>query len=71
MSNKLNVEKIIPLLELNQDFSITETQYLRDTGRTLPKDTSYLKRRSALAKIAEGYGYSIEVKERTICLKKN
>ena len=68
MSNYLNLSKIKPLLESNQDFSITEKQYLKDTGRTMPKDSSYLKNKSALAKEARKYGYSIEVKERTICL---
>ena len=70
MSNKLDLSKIIPLFESNQDFSITEKQYLKDTGRNLPKDTSYLKNRSALSKVAKNYNYSIEVKERTITLKK-
>ena len=68
MSNYLNLSKIKPLLESNQDFSITEKQYLKDTGRTMPKDSSYLKNKSALAKEARKYRYSIEVKERTICL---
>lgn len=67
---KPDFSKIIPLLESNEEFSLTEKQYLKRTGRDLPKDTYYLKNRSALAKEVEKYGYSIEVKERTIILKK-
>lgn len=67
---RIDFSKIIPLLESNEEFSLTEKQYLKRTGRDLPKDTYYLKNRSALAKEVEKYGYSIEVKERTIILKK-
>ena len=67
---KVDFSKITPLLRSNEEFSITEKQYLKNTGRELPKDTYYLKHRSALAKEVEKYGYSIEVKERTIILKK-
>lgn len=71
MSNKLNLIKFIPLFETNRNFSITESQYLRDTGRSMPKDTSYLKNKSAFSRAAEKYGYSLEIQERTINLKKN
>ena len=71
MAKRINFSKIVPLLEAKQDFSITEKQYLKSTGRTMPKGTYYLKNNSALSKIAKEYGYIIEVKERTICLKKN
>lgn len=67
---KLNFEKIIPLFEANQEFSLTESQYQKQVGKTLPKDSYYLKRKSALAQQAQKYGYYIEIKEKTICLKK-
>lgn len=67
---KVDFSKITPLLRSNEEFSITEKQYLKNTGRELPKDTYYLKNRSALANEVKKYGYSIEVKERTIILKK-
>ena len=70
MANKINFSKFLPLLESNEEFSITEKQYLKSTGRTLPKDTYYLKHGSAFSKEAEKYGYVIEVNERTILLKK-
>lgn len=70
MSNKVDFSKFLPLLESNEEFSITEKQYLKNTGREMPKDTYYLKHTSALSKKAKQYGYSIEVNERTIILKK-
>lgn len=68
--SKPNFRGLLPLLESNQEFSLTESQYLKSTGATLPKQTYYLKNNSALSKIAKEYGFIIEVKERTICLKR-
>lgn len=70
MANKIDFSKFLPLLESNEEFSITEKQYLKNIGREMPKDTYYLKNASAFSKLAGAYGYIIEVKERTICLKK-
>ena len=64
-----NFEKLIPLFQSNENFSLTETQYKKSTGVSLPKDYRYLKNRSALAKIAKKHGYVIEIQEKTICLK--
>lgn len=67
---KLNFEKIIPLFEADQEFSLTESQYLKNVGQPLPKDYYYLKNKSALAKEAKKHGYQIEIQEKTVCLKK-
>ena len=67
---KLNFEKIIPLFEANQEFSINENQYQKNVGNSLPKDFYYLKNKSALANVAKKYGYCIEIKEKTVCFKK-
>ena len=67
---KLNFERLVPLFEANEEFSLTESQYQRSVGKTLPKDGYYLKNKSALAKEAKKHGYYVEVKERTVCLKK-
>jgi hypothetical protein len=67
---KLNFEKIIPLFESNQEFSLTESQYEKSVGKPLPKNHYYLKNDSALAKEAKKRGYYIEIKERTVCLKR-
>lgn len=70
MSNKVDFSKFLPLLESNEEFSITEKQYLKNTGREMPKGTHYLKHSSAFSREAKKHGYSIEVNERTIILKK-
>ncbi len=71
MSNKIDFSKFLPLLESKEEFSFTEKQYYKNTGKELPKNTRYLMKSSALSKIAAKYGYVIEVKERTIILKKS
>lgn len=70
MSNKIDFSKMEQLFKSNEEFSITETQYCKNTGWALPKDTYYLKHRSPLSKEAKKYGYSVEVNERTINFKK-
>lgn len=70
MRKKPNFTNLISLLEANEDFSITEKQYLKSTGADMPKGTYYLKNNSAFSKLAEQYGYTIEINERTISLKK-
>lgn len=67
---KRNFEKLIPLFEANEEFSLTESQYEKSVGKPLPKDFYYLKNKSALSKKAKEYGYCIEIKEKTICLRK-
>lgn len=67
---KLNLEKITPLFNADQEFSLTESQYKNSVGKSLPKDFYYLKNRSAIAKEAQKFGYYIELKEKTLCFKK-
>ncbi len=68
--SKLNFERITPLFESNQEFSLTESQYEQSVGKPLPKDYYYLKKNSALAREAQKHGYYIEIREKTVCLKK-
>lgn len=68
--SKPDLTKIIALLESNEEFSITETQYQKSTGTNMPKSTYYLKKNSALSRLAKKYGFSIEVNERSISLRK-
>ncbi len=70
MANKIDFSKIISLLEANEDFSLTEGQYLKNTGKELPKHTYYLKNASALSKLVKNYGFQIEINERTVNFKK-
>lgn len=68
--NKLKSDKLLPLFKANEDFSLTETQYQKSTGRTLPKDNNYLKNKSALANLAKEFGFVVEIQEKIIRLKK-
>ncbi len=68
--SKPNFDKLIPLFEANENFSLTEKQYEKSTGATLPKGFYYLKNQSALARNAKKYGFLIDIKEKTVCLKK-
>lgn len=68
---KLKVDKLLPLFEAKEDFSLTEKQYEKSTGKPLPKGYYYLKNKSALANLAKKYGYIIEIKEKTLCLIKS
>lgn len=70
MVSKPNLSKIASLFASNEDFSLTEEQYFNTTGASLPKSTYYLLKDSAISKLAQKFGYTIEVKSRTICLKK-
>lgn len=67
---KLNLDRLVSLFEANEEFSLTESQYQKSVGKSLPKDYYYLKNKSALAKEAKKYGYYIEIKEKTVCFKK-
>ncbi len=70
MSMRPNLDSILKLFKQNEDFSLTEKQYLVSTGAPLPKGTYYLKKNSAVAKIAKDNGYDIIVQERTIKFEK-
>lgn len=63
---KIDFTKIEEMLESSQDFSLTEGQYKRLTGRKMPKDNSYLVNRSALSRFAEKHGLKVRVQEKTI-----
>lgn len=56
MSNKVDFSKFLPLLESNEEFSITEKQYLKNTGREMPKGKHYLKHSSAFSREAKNTG---------------
>ena len=68
--SKRNFDKLIPFFESGEEFSLTESQYRKNTGYSLPKEVYYLKNKSAFSNVAKKYGYVISVKEKTICLKK-
>jgi hypothetical protein len=67
---KPNLSSIDTLFLTGKDFSITESQYLKETNATLPKDFYYLKKNSAIAKLAKKRGFKIVIKKKTIMFEK-
>lgn len=64
------------LFDAGTDFRLSGRVYEERTGKTLPKEKSYLKNNSALAKLAKEKGYIIDdvqetpVIEKTVFFKK-
>ncbi len=65
------LDSIVKQMEAGEPFSLTNSQYKKSTGLDIPKDTSYLIRRSAVAKRAREMGYMIVVHERQISFERN
>ena len=57
---KPNLSQIELQLKSGHNFSLTEEQYLQTTGTTIPRNPSYLKTRSAIARLAKQYGYQVK-----------
>lgn len=64
------MEKIAALLGQGNCITLTDAQYEAKTGIPLPKDKHYLKEKSALARLCRKHGYSIEVQEKRVFLRK-
>ena len=67
---KPKLNNIDNLFLSGKNFSLTESQYYKETNATLPKDFYYLKNKSAVAKLAKKYGYKILIQEKTILFEK-
>lgn len=63
---KIDFSRIKEMVDSSLDFSITEKQYEKLTGRKLPKDNTYIINNSALAKFAKDCGLKIIIQEKTI-----
>lgn len=63
---KPKLDNIDKLFLTGKEFSLTESQYFKETDASLPKDFNYLKNKSALAKLAKKRGFKISIKEKTI-----
>ena len=70
MGKRPNLSGLEKLFRGGSDFRLTDAQYEKETGIALPKGKSYLKTRSALAKMAEAHGYKLEVIEKTVIFTK-
>lgn len=71
MGKHPDLRGIETLLKTGEDFMLSEVQYKSRTGSPLPKDTNYIKHRSALAKLCRNYGYVIEVQPKIINIRKD
>lgn len=69
--SKIDFSELESILNSSIDFSLTEKQYEKLTGRAMPKDTGYLIQRSALARFAKSRGLRVQVREKTITFVKN
>lgn len=61
---KLNFDKIIPLFEADQEFSLTESQYKQSVGKPLPKNFYYLKMSQHLQKKQENMDIKLKLKKK-------
>ncbi|MDE6774709.1 MAG: hypothetical protein K2J37_00140 [Ruminococcus sp.] len=64
------LEEVIKLLESGEQFSLTDSQYKKKTGLNIPKNNTYLVKKSAVARKAKEYGYKLVLQERTILFEK-
>ena len=59
--SKPKLKEIIKLFEKGTNFSLDRQQYIALTGIDIPQDKNYTAKKSAVAKKAKEYGYSITV----------
>ena len=55
------LDKITDILKEGKNFSLNRSQYIGLTGIDIPQQKSYVENKSAVAKLAEKYGYKIIV----------
>ncbi|MCD8241902.1 MAG: hypothetical protein LUD73_05910 [Lachnospiraceae bacterium] len=70
MAKHPKLDSIKKLMSTGEDIVLTESQYRSKTGVDMPKTSRYLIKNSALSRAAAEYGYTVEVIERTVILKK-
>ena len=76
MGKHPNLNELDYLFEKDSDFTLTAQEYEEKTGTPLPKEKSYIKNGSALARKVAKHGYAIveiqekAIIERTIFIKK-
>ena len=61
-----NLKDVETLLAKGEEFSLTDSQYKKKTGLTLPKDRHYLIHGSALSRLCAQYGFKIAVQEKQV-----
>lgn len=70
MSNRPKMGEIEAMLSKGVAFSLTEAQYEKKTGARMPKDGSYLLKRSALARKCKEYGFELRLQEKVVFMEK-
>ena len=70
MGRHPQLTEICAMFNSGKNFGLTDAQYEKKTGVPLPKDTNYLKKRSALANAARENGYQLDVIEKTVIFTK-
>lgn len=63
---KPNLADVETLLAKGEEFSLTDSQYRKKSGLSLPKDRNYLIKKSALSKLCAKYGFRIAVQEKQV-----
>ena len=71
MDMKPNLENLDYLFDNNTSFELTDSLYKKKTGLPLPQNSSYLLKKSALAKKCKEKGFSLKLKEKTIYCERN
>lgn len=61
-----NLKDIEALLAKGEEFCLTDSQYRKKSGTSLPKDRYYLINRSALSRLCAKYGFKIAVQEKQV-----
>lgn len=76
MAKALDLSPLDDLFTRGEDFELTDVQYKEKIKKSLPKDASYIKRKSPLAQKAQDNGFIISavvdkpVIMRTVIFKK-
>ena len=70
MGKRPKLSQVDELFKKGIEFKLTDAEYESKTGCPLPKDTYYLQKKSALAKLAMQNGYDIQVIEKQVIFRK-
>lgn len=68
--SKIDFSQLGDILDSSTDFSLTEDQYQKLTGRKMPQSEAYLTQKSALANFAMSRGLKIRVQKKTITFER-
>ena len=66
---KPKFDKLRKQFESGKEFSITEKEYLKKTGSTMPVGKYYIEKNSAVARKAKEYGLTVTLTEKHITFK--